>query len=141
MYVLLNLNFLRFSTFDYDYGDIYDDAYYAGDYYGDGYQDGGGNDDGQTAGGTTEEESVATEASETTENANEENSGRRKRSTGAGQTSSINQNANTPKVRKTNSASSVLGLNLLLYQKESDYNKPPNWEGIVQNSYLGFKVR
>ena len=45
------------------------------------------------------------------------------------------------KPRKTNSASSILGLNILLFQNKSDYSNPPtNWEGLVQNSYLGFKV-
>ena len=75
------------------------------------------------------------------DNGNPDNGGgekRRKRSTQGGKTSN---STNEPKIKKTNSASSVLGLNILLFQNESDYNNPPNWEGIVQNSYLGFKVR
>ena len=47
------------------------------------------------------------------------------------------------KPRKTNSASSILGLNILLFQNESDYTgiySTTNWEGLVQNSYIGFKV-
>ena len=43
-------------------------------------------------------------------------------------------------LRKTNSASSVLGLNVLLHQDYEDYWNPPGWKGLVQNSYHGFKV-
>ena len=42
-------------------------------------------------------------------------------------------------LRRTNSASSVLGLNILLYQDHDDY-KGKTWTGVVQNSFLGFKV-
>ena len=42
-------------------------------------------------------------------------------------------------LKRTNSASSVLGLNILLYQNENDY-RTLNWTGVVQNSFVGFKV-
>ena len=65
------------------------------------------------------------------------NKKRRKRAA----TTSTPKRASSKKLRKTNSASSVLGLNILLYQNQEDYYKPPSWKGLVQNSYVGFKVR
>ena len=43
-------------------------------------------------------------------------------------------------LRRTNSASSVLGLNVLLYQNPDEYWRPPNWKGIVKDTFVGFKV-
>ena len=43
-------------------------------------------------------------------------------------------------LRRTNSASSVLGLNVLLHQNPDEYWRPPEWKGIVKDTFVGFKV-
>ena len=117
------------SEFDYDYGDIYDDDYYNDDYGGESTDI---NDEGTTTAGATESNGGGTTS--------EDNSGndRRKRSISAKSTNKTKKSKN--KLKRTNSASSVLGLNILLYQDLDDYYKPPSWQSVVQNSYLGFKV-
>ena len=110
------------SEFDYDYGDIYDDDYYNDDYGGESTDT---NDEGTTTAGTTGS------------NGDDQND-RKKRSVSAKSTNKTKKSKN--KLKRTNSASSVLGLNILLYQDLDDYYKPPSWQSVVQNSYLGFKV-
>ena len=51
----------------------------------------------------------------------------------------MNETKKITGLRRTNSASSVLGLNILLYQDHDDY-KGKTWTGVVQNNFLGFKV-
>ena len=116
------------SEFDYDYGDIYDDDYYNDDYGGESTDI---NDEGTTTAGATESNGGGT----TTE---DDQNDRRKRSISAKSTNKTKKSKN--KLKRTNSASSVLGLNILLYQDLDDYYKPPSWQSVVQNSYLGFKV-
>ena len=43
-------------------------------------------------------------------------------------------------LRRTNSASSVLGLNVLLHQNHDEYWRPPEWKGVVKDTFVGFKV-
>ena len=65
---------------------------------------------------------------------------RKKRATSVDNTNSTTNNKTKTSLKKTNSASSVLGLNILLYQNLADYWNPPDWRGLVQNNYIGFKV-
>ena len=110
-----------FRSFDYDYEDIYDDDYW---------------DDLDT---TTTDSSVPSNNTET-----QDSNGsapmkrrRRKRST---TTEKSNQTKTT--LKRTNSASSVLGLNILLYQDRDDYFGAGGAGeiGVVSNNYYGFKV-
>ena len=61
---------------------------------------------------------------------------RRKRSTSGNETNNATTSKSKTVLKRTNSASSVLGLNVLLYQNQTEY-----WTGLVQNSFVGFKVR
>ena len=94
-------------------------------------------------GGTTTKDNSGSNAGSNdeedgSENNNDNQNDRRKRSVPANSTNKTKKTKN--KLKRTNSASSVLGLNILLYQDLDDYYKPPAWESVVQNSYLGFKV-
>ena len=117
-----------FSSFDYDYGDIYDTDYWDWVYnYNDnttattersGTAQQGGNDD-------------STQTDDTTTSRR-----RRKRSTET-------TNSTSTTLKKTNSASSALGLNILLYQDKDDYFSSNRHKklGVVQNHYYGYKVQ
>ena len=124
------IHHLLCSEFDYDYGDIYDDDYYNDDYGGDSTDV---NDEGTTPAGATESNDGGTVS-----NDSDDQNDRKKRSISAKSTNKTKKSKS--KLKRTNSASSVLGLNILLYQDLDDYYKPPSWQGVVQNSYLGFKV-
>ena len=98
--------------FDYEYNDIYDEDYwnYNDDLY---------------------------ERSEKMDLSISKN--RKKRSLGDERNENLDKNNAEISLKRTNSASSVLGLNILLYQNENDY-RTLNWTGVVQNSFVGFKV-
>ena len=103
-------------SFDYDYEDIYDDDYYD-------------DLDGENA-----ENSDGGEEQDDGDN-QESDKRRRKRSTGT-----TTKNNTKTKLKRTNSASSVLGLNVMLYQDRDDYFKKDGDIGVVHNNYYGFKV-
>ena len=104
-------------SFDYDYEDIYDEDYY--DYL-----------DGENSMETSISQSVEDDG-----NNQEEDKRRKKRSTGT-----TTQKQTKTKLKRTNSASSVLGLNIMLYQDRDDYFKKDEEIGIVYNNYFGYKV-
>ena len=106
-------------SFDYDYGDIYDDDYWD-------YLDGENETETQDSGGGGEQND---------EDNQETNKRRRKRSS-----DTTTKNKAKTKLKRTNSASSVLGLNIMLYQDEDDYFKKDEDIGVVYNNYFGFKV-
>ena len=98
--------------FDYEYNDIYDEDYWN-------YND------------------QLYERSEKMDLSISKN--RQKRSLGDERYENLDQKKEEISLKRTNSASSVLGLNILLYQNENDY-RTLNWTGVVQNSFVGFKV-
>lgn len=69
-----------------------------------------------------------------TGSSNGEDGGRKRRSA-SGVKSAEKSNKTKATLRKTNSASSVLGLNVLLNGDEDNYQK-----GLIQNNYDGFTV-
>ena len=98
--------------FDYEYDDIYDEDYWN-------YND---------------------ELYERSENqVRSDSKNRKKRSLSDEKNENLNKTKAEISLKRTNSASSVLGLNILLYQNEEDY-RTINWTGVVQNSFVGFKV-
>ena len=110
-----------FRSFDYDYEDIYDDDYWD-------YLD-----------TTTTDSSVP--ANDTgTQDSN--GSGPTKRRRRKRSTTAEKSNRTKTTLKKTNSASSVLGLNILLYQDRDDYfgDGGAGEIGVVSNNYFGFKV-
>ena len=106
-----------FSSFDYDYGDIYNDDYW--EWY--------------ATATTTEQSGNAQQGSDQT---GDTTTGRRRR-----KRSTETTNSTTTTLKKTNSASSLLGLNILLYQDRDDYFGKQKELGVVQNNYYGFKVQ
>ena len=112
-----------FRSFDYDYEDIYDDDYW---------------DDLDT---TTTDSSVPANNTETQDsNGSVQNNRRRRRRKRSTTTEKSNRTKTT--LKRTNSASSVLGLNILLYQDRDDYfgDGGAGEIGVVSNNYYGFKV-
>ena len=135
--------FCNFSDdFDYDYED---DEGPGGDDYGDygpGDYDSSSNtgiadeaDESSLQGGDTSEN----EGGSITQDDNDSGEGNRKKRSTSSQNVTSNKKSNKTKVtqplRRTNSASSVLGLNLLLNPEVREYRT-----GLTQNNYEGFKV-
>ena len=106
------LSLISLFRFDYEYDDIYDDDYWE---YNDKLYD------------SSEELDYSVPKNRKKRSLDDDN---RKRS---------NKKKGKTSLRRTNSASSVLGLNILLYQNIDDY-RTINWTGVVQNSFFGFKV-
>ena len=105
--------------FDYEYGDIYDEDYW--DYLDKLYR-GSENEDPSLSSKDRKRRSLENN----TTLGNDSDLG-------------LSKGNGTTILKRTNSASSVLGLNILLYQDQNDYYAS-NWTGVVQNSFLGFKV-
>ena len=112
----------HFRSFDYDYEDIYDDDYW------------------DTLDTTTTDSSVPANNTETQDSNDSQSITRRRRRKRSTTTEKSNRTKTT--LKRTNSASSVLGLNILLYQDRDDYfgDGGTGEIGVVSNNYYGFKV-